>query len=110
MRSINLLQLMRIAAGVVAVIAATSIQESELPYRIMIASRTLGGASRRIRSASMAASAAGNGVSGEVGAAAAEKSMKTRCAFCFRRPNFLPPEPRENSVHVFVFLRREVGK
>lgn len=47
------------ALAVVAVLAATSLQDSEPPYRIIIASRTLGGAFTRIFSASMAASAAG---------------------------------------------------
>ena len=48
----------RIAPGLVAVLAATSLQDSELPYRIISASRTLGGASARILSASIAASTA----------------------------------------------------
>ena len=46
------------ALAVVAVLAATSLQDSEPPYRISIASRTLGGASIRTFSASMAASVA----------------------------------------------------
>ena len=42
----------------VAVLSATSLQDAELPYLIIIASRTVGGASARIFSASIDASAA----------------------------------------------------
>jgi hypothetical protein len=58
MRSRYLSHSFRIALAVVAVLTATSFQESELPYRIIIASRTRGGASTRMRSASIAASVA----------------------------------------------------
>ena len=57
-RSRYLLHSLRMALAVVAVLAATSLQDSEPPYRIIIASRTLGGASIRTFSASMAASVA----------------------------------------------------
>jgi hypothetical protein len=67
MRSKNLLQLIRMAATLVPVTDATSPQDSELPYRSIMASRTLGGASRRMVSASIAASAAVKGVSDEDG-------------------------------------------
>jgi hypothetical protein len=61
----NLLQRMRMAAEPLPVTAATSLQDSELPYRSIMACLTSGGASRRIFSASTTASAIENGVSEE---------------------------------------------
>src|ERR1700757_2100132 len=83
MPSIHLLHFFRMASGLVAVLAATSLQESELPYLIIIASRTSGEASARTLSASMAASAA---EIVELYADISEtKSPRTNCARCLRR-------------------------
>jgi hypothetical protein len=84
-RSRNLLQLMRMAARLVAILAATSPRDSELPHRSIIASRTLGGASARILSASIAASTATIGVWDDHASEAVEKSMKTNCLRSLRR-------------------------
>jgi hypothetical protein len=105
------LHFFRIAPGLVAVLAATSLQDSELPYRIISASRTLGGASARILSASIAASTAEICESDEEASDATEESMKTNGARCLRRPPDLQlAEAREDCPHLFVILRRMVDK
>jgi hypothetical protein len=55
------------AAALPAETAATSLQDSKLPYRSIMAFLTAGGAPRRIFSASIAASAAEKGVTDENG-------------------------------------------
>jgi hypothetical protein len=99
MRSRNRLQLIRMAAGLVAVLAATSAQDSELPYRIIRASRTLGGASARILSASIAASTAEIGEEDEAASEATEESMKAN----------LPAEAREDCVHIILIFMWMIG-
>jgi hypothetical protein len=80
-RSRNRLQLMRMAAGLVPVLAATYPQDSELPYRIIRASRTLGGASARILSASIVASTPEIGEQDET----ASRAITNRMRFLRRR-------------------------
>src|SRR5260370_15133978 len=85
MRSRHLLHFFRMAPGLSAVLAATSLQDSELPYLIIIASRTRGGASPRILSTSIAASMAEMGELDEDAWEAMEESMKTNGARRLRR-------------------------